>query len=199
MIAVRRAVLLAACLLVAGCEDSGQTKPSASGSTLAASSAQAALPRPVSKAVLDAGGITFDAPGGKTEAFPFGTSRLQIDRLAAGAFGPPDEQSSNEECGAGPLQFSRYGPLTLNFQEGKLVGWLAHEGPQVVTSDGIRPGARMRDLKVTRSARMIEDSTLDGEFEYLAADGRTIGGFAKGEGRDATVDSLYAGVNCFFR
>ena len=76
---------------------------------------------------------------------------------------------------------------------------LAAEGPQVVTSDGIRPGTFMRDLKVARSARMVEGSTLEGEFDYLAADGNTIGGFAKGEGRDAKIDSLYAGVNCFFR
>ena len=57
----------------------------------------------------------------------------------------------------------------------------------------------MRDLHVSRSARMIPGSTLEGEFEYLAADGRMIGGFASGEGRDARIESLYAGVNCFFR
>ena len=76
---------------------------------------------------------------------------------------------------------------------------LAREGEEVVTTDGIRPGGFMRDLKVARSARMIEGSTLEGEFDYLAADGHTIGGFAKGEGRDAKIASLYAGVNCFFR
>ena len=198
MIVVLRAMLLAACLLVIGCNQPEPSEPK-QDSTPTASPAQATPPKPVSKAVLDAGGIIFDVPGGKTGGLSFGTSRARIDQLATLAFGPPDEQSSNDECDAGPMEFSRYGPLTLNFRDGKLVGWLAREGPQVVTSDGIRPGARMRDLKVARSARMIEDSTLEGEFEYLAADGRTIGGFTKGEGRDATIDSLYAGVNCFFR
>ena len=97
------------------------------------------------------------------------------------------------------MEFTRYGPLTLNYQDGKLAGWFAKEGPQVVTTDGIKPGSFLRDLKVTRSVRMIADSTLQGEFDYLAADGHPIGGFAKGAGRDARIDSLYAGVNCFFR
>ena len=45
----------------------------------------------------------------------------------------------------------------------------------------------------------LRERTLAGEFEYLAADGRPIHGFVEGEGRDARIASLYAGVNCFFR
>ena len=43
------------------------------------------------------------------------------------------------ECGAGAMEFTRYGPLTLNFQDGKLVGWFARKGAQVVTSDSSGP------------------------------------------------------------
>lgn len=156
-------------------------------------------PKPANKAVLDSDGVTFDSPAGKTLEYAFGSPQDEVEAMAGEMFGPPQERSGNTECGAGPMVFTRYGPLTLNFQDGKLVGWMAREGAQVVTGDGVRPGIFMRDLKVTRSARMIADSTLEGEFDYLAADGHTIGGFVKGEGRDATVDSLYAGVNCFFR
>jgi hypothetical protein len=190
-------------LLLAACHPSGPSaKPDARATATVAATARpgpSPRPKPLNKAVLDAEGVAFDSRAGKTTEFDFGAPRAEVDAIAERMLGKPDELSENAECGAGPMQFSRYGPLTLNFQDDRLVGWVAREGDQVVTTDGIRPGTLMRDLKVARSARMIEGSTLDGEFDYLAADGHTIGGFAKGEGRDAKIDSLYAGVNCFFR
>jgi hypothetical protein len=192
-----RLICALALLSLAGCQPAD---PGAKAATEAAAKPSlSARPKPVNKAVLDAEGVTFDSPAGKTQEFDFGATRAEVDAMAERMFGPPDEFAENGECGAGPMQFSRYGPLTLNFQDGKLVGWFAREGDEVVTTDGIRPGTLMRDLKVARSARMIEGSTLEGEFDYLAADGHTIGGFAKGEGRDAKIESLYAGANCFFR
>ncbi|GGD90937.1 hypothetical protein GCM10011515_08250 [Tsuneonella deserti] len=202
-----RTLTAMALVLLAGCGTQPGKAPSAPVSTAATAPVPSetagreirTTPRPANKAVLDAQGVIFDSPAGKTREFVFGSLRTEVDGLAERMFGHPDERSRNDECGAGPIEFSRYGPLTLNFQDGKLVGWLAHEGAQVVTSDGIRPGTKLRDLRVARSVRMIPDSTLEGEFDYLAADGHPIGGFVKGQGRDATVDSLYAGVNCFFR
>ena len=196
---------LALLVCAAGChprddrELAGHGTSTASASTPAPPAPSAHAPKPINKAVLDAEGVTFDSPAGRTLEFEFGAPREAVDAMAMRMFGPADDVSANRECGAGPMEFSRYGPLTLNFQDDRLVGWLAREGPQVVTSDGIRPGGLMRDLRVARSARMIAGSTLKGEFDYLAADGHPIGGFAKGEGRDATIESLYAGVNCFFR
>jgi hypothetical protein len=204
-LSVLRPLRVLAVLFLVGCQQQHDAPPAATSTGSAASGSPVArathapAPKPINKAVLDAGGVTFASSAGKTEEFAFGTPREAVDKVAERFFGPADERSDNAECGAGPMAFSRYGPLTLNFQDDKLVGWLAREGPQVVTSDGIRPGTRMRDLKVARSARMIPDSTLEGEFDYLAADGHSIGGFAVGEGRDAKIDSLYAGVNCFFR
>ncbi len=194
---------LAILVCVAGCQKNDERRPAPPGTKVrAAPSAvtRAHVPaKPVNKAVLDAGGIVFDSRAGKTREFTFGASRDEVEAMAVRTFGPPDERSSNGECGAGPMDFSRYGALTLNFQRGKLVGWLAREGSGSVTSDGIRPGSFMRDLQVARSVRMIDGSTLAGEFDYLAADGHAIGGFASGDGRDAKIDSLYAGENCFFR
>ena len=180
---------IAALALLAGCGRAPAPAP-AKPSTPAA--------RTATKAVLETDGIIFDPPGGKTAEFMFGIPRAQVERVATRWFGNP-ETSANAECGAGPMEFARYGPLTLNFADGKFVGWLAEEGPQVVTADGIAPGKMMRDLKVARAARMIPGSTLEGEFEYIAADGKPIGGFLKGAGRDARIVSLYAGTNCFFR
>ena len=192
-----RSICALALLLIAGCQPAERGAKAATEA--AAKPGPSARAKAVNKAVVDADGVTFDSPAGKTREFNFGAPRAEVEARAERMFGVPDDLTENGECGVGPMQFSRYGPLTLNFQDGKLVGWFAREGDEVVTTDGIRPGTFMRDLKVARSARMIEGSTLEGEFDYLAADGHTIGGFAKGQGRDAMIESLYAGANCFFR
>ncbi len=103
--------------------------------------------------------------------------------------------STNAECGAGPMTFAEYGPLILNFVDGKFVGWRATGEEGIVTVDGIRPGVTLDDLRQERSVGEI-DSTLEGEFSYAAAGGGSIGGFA---GPDGRILSLHAGTNCFFR
>ena len=102
--------------------------------------------------------------------------------------------SSNPECGAGPMEFSQYGPLQIGYLDGKFAGWFLREGEGVVTSDGIRPGATIDALKGERQVREL-DTTLPGEFEYTAADYGTIRGFAE----SGKITALQAGVSCFFR
>ncbi len=189
---------------LAGCQpgrDDTPPAPAESGVTASPSPAAAAPAKPpgAGKGVLDAEGIAFAATAGKTGSFRFGTNRAIVDEAAARGLGREGARTALGECGAGAMEFTAYGGLTLNYLDGMLVGWRAGEGAPAVTSDGIRPGALLRDLKVARSVRMIEDSTLEGEFDYLAADGQTIGGFVLGEGRDARIASLHAGTNCFFR
>lgn len=151
------------------------------------------------KAILDAGGAAFGRTVASARRFPFGSLRSEVEQAAAAALGAAAVASANEECGAGPMEFATFGGLTLNFQDDRFVGWLAKEGSGAVTSDGIRPGIRLRDLEIARSVDMAAESTLEGEFTYRAADGNAIGGFAAGEGRDRRVTSLYSGVTCFFR
>lgn len=103
--------------------------------------------------------------------------------------------TSNAECGAGPMEFASVGGLQLNFLGGKLAGWSAEPADNLVTSDGIRAGISLADLKSERPVEMA-DSTLDGEFSYQSPDGGMIGGFT---GDDGKIASLHAGVNCFFR
>lgn len=150
------------------------------------------------KAILDAGGVALGRTAATATRFAFGAARGEIEAAASALMVDP-RRTTLEECGAGPMAFTEYGGLKLNFQDDRLVGWFADPDPAVVTSDGIRPGILLRDLEVTRSAQFVEGSTLEGEFEYVAADGQRIGGFASGTGRDARIESLYAGVNCFFR
>ncbi|WP_120715782.1 aspartate-semialdehyde dehydrogenase [Tsuneonella amylolytica] len=160
--------------------------------------ASTVAPSQVRHAIVDARGLAIGRNPGTATYFAFGTPRAAVEK-AGDAWLGKGERSANGECGAGPMEFTRYGELTLNYLDKRLTGWFLKAEPQAVTSDGIRPGARLRDLRITRSVSIEEGSTLDGEFEYLAADGHPIRGFLKGEGRDRTVESLYAGTNCFFR
>jgi hypothetical protein len=195
---VRSAIGVAITLALAACQERNVTQ--APEPILAPTRATAAEParHMPGKAILDAGGVALGRTAATATRFAFGASRSEIE-AAARALAVDPERSTLDECGAGPMAFTEYGGLKLNFQDDKLVGWFTEADPSAVTSDGIRPGIFLRDLAVTRSAQFIEGSTLEGEFKYIAADGERIGGFASGEGRDARIESLYAGVNCFFR
>lgn len=124
----------------------------------------------------------------------FGAARTEVDRLGSEALGSEPSTSQNEECGAGPMEFSEFGPLQVAYLDGKFAGWFLREGEGVVTSDGIRPGMTLDELKAERQVRDL-DSTLPGEFEYTAEDFGTIRGFAE----DGKITALQAGVSCFFR
>ena len=147
---------------------------------------------------LDDTVLVVDANGAGAVGQPvkrFGTAREEVDSALSQAFGSEPELGENGECGAGPMQFSSYGPLQLAFQDEKFVGWNLREGTDVATSDGVQPGTTpLALLKEERQVRDI-DSTLTGEFEYTSADYGTIGGFSE----DGKISSLHAGMNCFFR
>ncbi|MDG5747339.1 hypothetical protein P8Q88_04030 [Qipengyuania sp. XHP0207] len=130
------------------------------------------------------------------EPVAFGAPRSQVDTVAERAFGSMGEQTANEECGAGPMEFTQYGPLQVGYLDGKFAGWFLREGYGVVTSDGIRPGVATLDtLKGERQVQEL-DTTLEGEFQYTTADYGTITGFADDAGN---ITALQAGVSCFFR
>lgn len=191
-------------LALIGC---GQ-EPAAPQPSVTASASGTATPSPtatatalvvVGKAILTAGGVGFGRASASATRFSFGAARAEVEKAADAALGVARERSANGECGEGPLEFTDYPGLRLAFQDGKFAGWLAREDTHVITSDGIRPGTFLRDLRITRSVRFVEGSTLDGEFEYLAADGNWIGGFVAGADRETKVVSLHAGLTCFFR
>ncbi|SFP13756.1 hypothetical protein [Qipengyuania nanhaisediminis] len=124
----------------------------------------------------------------------FGSPRAEVDAMAESAWGEAGEQSRQEECGAGAMDFTSYGPLQIAYQDDRFAGWFVRGGDGVVTSDGIRTGATLEALKSERQVREI-DSTLPGEFEYTTGDFGTIRGFAE----DGTITALQAGLSCFFR
>lgn len=141
--------------------------------------------------VVDANGV---GPKG-TEPFRFGSKRDEVDAGLTKAFGTAPEIGENAECGAGPMQFSSYGPLQVAYQDDRFAGWFLRAGEGVTSVDGIRPGVTtLSALKGERAVREI-DSTLPGEFEYTSADFGTIRGFSVGD----TITALQAGLSCVFR
>lgn len=150
-------------------------------------------------AVVDANG----ASPYEGEAIQFGAPREEVDTAFEQAFGSTPERSTNEECGAGPMAFSRFGPLQLGFMDGRFAGWYLQESSiggeggkdGVATSDGVRPGVTLlSDLKSERPVREL-NTTIDGEFQYETMDYGTITGFADGD----RIVGLQAGIGCVFR
>ena len=189
---------LLASLAACGSSDDSDGPPSPEANR-ADSAPRPAAPFPDAAIVVGADGIAVQ--GGK--ALSFGSPRAEVDAYAAQRFGAAAKTGSNAECGAGPMEFSSYGPLQLLFQDGKLGGWYLAKGDsgarRIVTVDGIAPGTTMDALGAERQVRPITDSTLDGEFEYLSATGGMITGFYEGDVRSGTITGLSAGLNCFFR
>ena len=162
------------------------------------------VPDPV--LVLDAQGVVFRRGAAEYQRFPFGVTRARVERAAAAVYGKGSgRRSANPECGAGPMAFTRYGPIQLNFQDGRLVGWLMEEGAVPAADAGqggggaaIIPGISAAELRARSGARMVAGSALPGEFAYTTPAGR-IGGILRGQGEAARVESLFAGTNCFLR
>ena len=133
-----------------------------------------------------------------SNAFLFNAGRAEVETAAAAAFGEEGLKGKNEECGAGPVEMVQYANgLTLNFQDGKFVGWLARPGSEdapgsVATAGGVSPGDPAAEAEAMPGYEAMADSTLDGEFS--TSDG--IGGFTD---ETSGVVGLYAGTNCFFR
>ncbi len=183
---IRKTLLVALPLALAAC---GQSDGSAGEETSNPAASTALLD--TAKIVVDANGV-----GPKGAPLGFGTPRTQVDQALDVAFGASPNTSRNDECGAGPMEFSAFGPLKVGYQDDKLAGWFLGRGEGVVTSDGIAPGVTtLESLKLERQVQEL-DTTLDGEFQYTSGDYGTITGFAEPDG---TITGLAAGVTCVFR
>ena len=133
---------------------------------------------------------------GQDVRLDFGTPRDDIISYLSRYLGTPGPVARNEECGAGPMEFRRFGKLELNFQTETFVGWSlqdidgAEKSVGISLADGTRPGdpAQM----ITDRLEAVEDSTLGSEY------------FGSGvtalidEDTD-TVELLMSGTNCVFR
>lgn len=201
---MRNMTALAMMALLAACDPAAQETPAASD--------VAAPPVPVAKVdgpaaattavSLDGEGLRFvDKTTGKASLLSFGVPRAQAEAALANVAGQADDRSTNDECGAGPLQFTRYDAMTLNFQDGKFVGWFLGNEPGAAaysTASGIAIGTTRAKAGDSASISDVENSTLGEEFSIGTGE-KVVGGMFAAPGDAATIDALFAGVNCFFR
>ncbi|KTE41909.1 hypothetical protein ATE62_05710 [Sphingopyxis sp. HIX] len=190
--------LLAACKLAADSAPA-EKEPAA----LPVPEAKADGPAAATTAIgLDGEGLRFvDKATGKTSLLAFGVPRAQAEEALARVMGKESDRSSNAECGAGPMDFTRYDAMTLNFQDGKFAGWFLGNEPgadQYSTMSGIAVGTPRAKAAGSATIVMAEDSTLGEEFSIGEGED-SVGGMFAAPGDDAKIDALFAGVNCFFR
>jgi len=151
---------------------------------------------------LDGEGLRFiDKATGKASLLAFGTPRAQAEEALARVMGTLDDRSTNEECGAGTMEFTRFDAMTLNFQQNKFVGWFLGNEPgadHYATMSGVAIGTTRAKAGESVKLVAIEDSTLGEEFS-LGEGENVVGGMFAAPGDAAKIDALFAGTNCFFR
>lgn len=157
------------------------------------------VPYAPTEALLAADSVTFPNPGGRGTGLNVALGRPQAEVVAALTRfrGAAPTLSENSECGAGPMTFADWGDgLSLNFQDGTLVGWSANdEAPRAfATLTGIGVGSPLIDVRTAHPGVRIETASLGPEF---AIDG--VHGVASGTGPVDRVTHLWAGLSCNFR
>jgi hypothetical protein len=203
---MRRLTTIALLALLAACKPAADT-PTADESAVPTApempEAKADGPAAATTAVsLDGEGLRFvEKASGKASLLAFGIPRAEAEAALARVAGEADDRSTNDECGAGPMDFTRYDAMTLNFQGDKFVGWFLGNEPgagQYSTMSGIGIGTTRAKAAESVSIVDIEDSTLGEEFSIGGGE-QAIGGMFAAPGASATIDALFAGANCFFR
>lgn len=125
--------------------------------------------------------------GGLGDDLKFGAPRRAVVARLSRELGAPTGSDHVGECGEGPIDFVRFGGLSLAFQQDRLVGWYARSPFRKRAVAGIAIG----DPRTALGSAMIEETTLGEEFR--TADG--IHGLLGGD----TVEALWAGSVCAFR
>ena len=129
---MRNMTALAMIGVLAACKPAPEKAPVATEATAPpVPEAKADGPSAATTAVsLDGEGLRFiDKRSGKASLLAFGVPRAQAEAALANVAGQQDDRSTNDECGAGPMQFTRYDAMTLNFQDDKFVGWFRGNEP----------------------------------------------------------------------
>lgn len=198
----RAIAALCAALLLSACGAADEAvpadvaqQPAAPGDAPAAG-AEAAPAAAAPPLAMEENGIRVaDSAGGPARSLAFGMAEGAV--LAAVAFRGEAERGTSPECGPGPLQYARWPDgVGLYFMDGEFGGWWldGRDGSAVTTRAGIGPGSTRDALQAAYDVE-IGESTLG--MEFLTTGG--IGGLLDGEGPDALVTHMWAGLNCVFR
>jgi len=194
---MRAIVLSLACLATTGCDSPSEQAPSR---PVAAEPTIGPTTDAADHSTLRVSGDGIGlAKSAESQAFDFGASRGEVDAALTAMLGTKPEKMANDECGAGPMGFSKYrGSFTANFQDNKFVGWFLDgtDFDMVASSKGVAIGDLIEKFTELHAAISDEESTLGAEW-FSEAD--RIGAFAAPGEDGETVESMYAGANCFFR
>ena len=127
------------------------------------------------------------------ESFYFAAGQTEVEAALTKLLGEATQTGEMAECGAGPMvQTSFSGGLTVNFQDGGLVGWFSdEEAANISATQNIAVGTPRATVENAPGFAAVEGSTLGEEFSY----GKGLGGFFEA----GAVSALYAGTQCFFR
>lgn len=141
--------------------------------------------------------LTLVLDTGATRHITFGMEKVAATQMVAAALGSPIEQATNEECGAGPLQYAVFRDgLSLYFQDGKFAGWDldGRENGKFSTGNGIGIGTTRKALEDAAGPVAVEESSIGQEF--------TVGemsGLLSANEPGGKVTNLWAGVTCIAR
>ena len=185
-------------LLMTGCKPAAEA-PTAPPMPEPAAAGPAAATTAVS---LDGEGLRFvDRASGRTSLLAFGAPRVGAEEALARVAGAAADRNSSSECGAGPMDFTRFDAMTLNFQDGRFVGWFLGDEPGAAsygTMTGIGIGTTRAKAAASVTISPIEGSTLGEEFTIGEGD-TVISGIFSAPGGQGVVEVLFAGTNCLFR
>lgn len=128
-----------------------------------------------------------------SESFFFAAGQSEVEAALSRQLGAATDSVQMLECGAGKLTATRFpGGLTVNFEQGRLVGWFIEQATDTITApEGLTVGASRESAEEALGFAPFEGSTLGEEFSY----GDGLGGIIEGD----AVALLYAGKQCFFR
>ena len=183
-------------LLLAACGP--EAPPPADAPAAPAPAAEA--PETMGEALLEADGFMPANPGGRGTGrkLSFGEADTEVIAFITRLRGDqPPRRSANAECPAGPLTFADWGDgFQLAFSDGQFAGWTAGEGAPrgFSTVSGVHVGSTLAELRAAYPEVEVREDSLGPEFS--AGD---IHGTLSGTGDDATVTTMWAGVNCVFR
>lgn len=199
MIMLRNAIATVLLLGLAACGQPASETPAAPAAPAAAPpSGPAPVAAGQAAVALDAGGLLIVMKDtGSSRMIDFGLPKTQVVGIVTNVAGAPAAETTNTECGAGPVQFIPYPDgLTLLFQEDRFVGWSIDKdasGKQS-TMSGVGVGSTRSDLLAAYSGVEISETSLGQEF---SAGG--LYGVLDGPSAAAKIEVMWAGTSCVFR
>lgn len=152
---------------------------------------------------LDGEGLRLvNSETGSTRLLAFGTDREATETAVAAQLGAADDRASNGECGAGPMDFSKYDDFSVNFQDGQFVGWFLRHGDHsaaLTTMSGVGIGTKRNEMAKSLTLDVNKDSSIGTEFHTGGKGSGGFSGLLESDAPDARITDLWAGTNCIFR